>query len=182
MRRNSRSSLGFTLIEVLVATTILGIGIVSLLGAVSSASSTLARSRDTTVASSLAKAKMEEVLSEKELDVSTESGSFDEPYDRFNWTCLIAEGQEEEMEDWLQVSLLVTWPGGAQGGSFELATRRLKEMPKPLVPVVGAGTGTGTPQNSSQTPAEGGDASDTNPLGFGSQQGGSSGESLMGSP
>ncbi len=61
MRRRIRSA-GFTLLEVLVATTILGLSVAALLGALSQSMNNAARLRDYDRAAIAARAKMEELL------------------------------------------------------------------------------------------------------------------------
>jgi len=76
--RPARAKNGFTLLEVLVATVVMGIAITGLLGALSTASRNAARLTDYDRATLLAKSKMDELLVDQKLPRQTPlQGMFD---------------------------------------------------------------------------------------------------------
>jgi len=133
---------GMTLLEVLLAATILGVGIVALLGALVQATRTLANVKETTIASSLARAKLEEILSGEELEEDVVEGEFEEPHDLYRWKSAVepyeedlVDEEEEDLEDLMKVRVEVLWDRGDRESVFYLETLKLKEMPELLAPV-----------------------------------------------
>ncbi len=72
MRRRGRSAAGFTLLEVLVATAIMGIATVSLLSALTTSLSNASRITESDRAALLARQKMDELLIAPDVRVNTE--------------------------------------------------------------------------------------------------------------
>lgn len=92
--KNSKSSQGFTLLEVLVALGIMAVSISAILQLYGTAMVTSARAEAVTIATMLARQKMAEQMIKIEknategkfLDTTEESdGKFDDPYDNYNW-------------------------------------------------------------------------------------------------
>ncbi len=100
---------GLTLIEVLIAVSILGIGIVSVLQAYASSITTLEAGQFTIDGSSLAKQKMAEVeqaiMEEEEVPKGGERGIFNPPFEEFSWEWTISPS---EMEDLYALDLTVS--------------------------------------------------------------------------
>lgn len=142
---------GMTLLEVLLAATILGVGIVSLLGALMQATRTLANVKETVIASSLARSKLEEVLAGEELETGVLEGEFEEPHASYRWRAVIEEREyrggdeeeEDETEDLMQVRLEVLWDRGDKESVFYLETLHLKEIPELLSPIAPPTSGAG---------------------------------------
>ena len=97
---NGKSSCeGFTLIEVLVALTLLAVGMTTTIELFSGSLSLAHSSRIYTIATFLANQKMGEALIAKE--TSTQSGDFDAPYDNFSYNVEI--GSQEESKWQMQI-------------------------------------------------------------------------------
>ncbi len=139
---------GFTLLEVMVAMTILAMALTILLGSISSGVIYSGNSRDVTIAAFLAQQKMTELERERDMIAanSEESGNFEDEFERFSWRYTVEEdtsvedlsamlGVEFPFEP-LKVEVTVTWNQGDNEKSFVL-----QEM---LFPVVVTSTSTST--------------------------------------
>ncbi len=82
---------GLTLVELLVSFLVLAIGIVALLGLAGQSALNARYSVDRTTASLLAQRRMDELLSDPNLQPQEASGSFEAPYERFGWTATVEE-------------------------------------------------------------------------------------------
>lgn len=87
---------GFTLIEVLVAMTLLAVGLVTLMELFSGSLSLAHSSRVYTTVTFLASQKMGEALLFEE--EPTTSGRFEAPYDNFNYNIEISGGEESKWQ------------------------------------------------------------------------------------
>jgi general secretion pathway protein I len=129
---------GFTLIEVLIALAILGIGLCVILELFSGGLRSAKISEEYVKATWYGKGKMEEVLSTKDFVEGATEGSFDSQY---SWKLDVkrtspAVGQvtgsqdnsnENLPVDLYQVSLKVTWPSGTGERTLELESLRAFE-------------------------------------------------------
>ena len=134
-RKWENPSSGFTLLEVLVAMAILGIGLCVILELFSGGLRSAKVSEEYVKATWHGKGKMEEVLSAKDLTEGVTEGAFDS---LFSWTLEVKKANpsvsaaepigEEEVEslpvDLYQVVLKVTWPSGARQRTIELESLR----------------------------------------------------------
>lgn len=124
---------GFTLIEILVAISILGISLVVLLQLFSGALKSVRVSNDYTQGVFHAQEKMEEVLLREALTPGTEEGDFE---DGFRWRVEIIrldQAEEEALKlpiDTFQISVVVTWDGEAVGGGKDFQVTTLKVVKK----------------------------------------------------
>lgn len=89
----TRSCAGFTLIEVLVALTLLAVGLTAVIELFSGSLSLIRSSRVYTTATFLANQKMGEALVSK--DELSQSGDFDYPYDNFSYVVEDGSGGED---------------------------------------------------------------------------------------
>ena len=130
---HGRRGAGFTLIEVLVALAILGIGLCVILELFSGGLRSVKISEEYVKATWYGKGKMEEVFSAKDFSEGVTEGSFDS---HFAWTLDVKRmspsvGQANEEEDLpvdlYQVILKVTWPSGAGQRTLELESLRAFE-------------------------------------------------------
>jgi prepilin-type N-terminal cleavage/methylation domain-containing protein len=100
---------GLTLIEVLLAVSILGIGLVSVLRAYAGSITTLEAGQFTIDGASLAKQKMAEVeqaiMEEEDIPKGRESGVFEPPFEEFLWEWDI---KPSETKDLYTLSLVVS--------------------------------------------------------------------------
>jgi prepilin-type N-terminal cleavage/methylation domain-containing protein len=101
---------GFTLMEIIVATTIMGIALVAVLQLFSIGLSSGRRSQRATIAVSLARNVMEEILSRDELTNGTEGGRFEE--EGMDYAIEIQPGEFEELHE-----VLVTVSWSERGGT-----------------------------------------------------------------
>lgn len=107
-RKKCRS--GMTLLEVMMALMILGLGMAGLLSATSKAMHTAKMSREYEKARHLiARLKIEEPLQLDELEESTDSGSFGGDYRNYSWEREITLMGKEEDEIY-QIRSRVYWP------------------------------------------------------------------------
>jgi general secretion pathway protein I len=124
---------GFTLIEILVAISILGISLVVLLQLFSGALKSVRVSNDYTQGVFYAQEKMEEVLFRESLTPGTEEGDFE---DGFRWRLEITRVDQAEEEalklpfDMFQISVVVTWDRDTGGGGKDFQVTTLKVVKK----------------------------------------------------
>jgi prepilin-type N-terminal cleavage/methylation domain-containing protein len=130
---------GLTLIEVMLALVILGMGMVALVTAAGRAISVARQAKNfDTARELLARVEVEQpMMLEEEVEDIAGSGSFESPYEAFSWTRTVEpEGFEEdglwrvETEiKWTEdqrgkkerVATLIYWPEDKEGGSVESA-------------------------------------------------------------
>jgi general secretion pathway protein I len=94
--RGGRRTTGFTLVEVLVATVILAIGLLAGLTAFSMAARASGASRNDTVIPLLAEAKLAEVqtMSREDLAAGESHGDFGDSYPGYTWEMTISDYDE----------------------------------------------------------------------------------------
>ena len=133
MRRQSQR--GFTLLEILVATTLMGIAVVGLLSSLSTSMRNATHVTDADRAAQIARNKMSELLVDAGLPFQGSlQGNFD---DGSTWTAEIAPF---EMPPRVQpgavilqrVSLVVSWHSGANLRQYPLEAYRMAEVPRPV--------------------------------------------------
>jgi general secretion pathway protein I len=126
---------GFTLIEVLVAMALLGIGLGALFELFSGGLRSARISEEYTKATWYGKARMEEILSGKDFSEGTTEGTFESGY---AWTSEVKratpassgqkEGDDSDLPvDLFQISVRVTWTSGTRERSLELESFRAFE-------------------------------------------------------
>jgi len=91
-----RSRAGFTLLEVMVSVTIIGIALVTLIGAQSQSISIATASRFETTASLLARQKMTELALAGFDDLQSDEGNFAEDFSDYHWKVDIQELGEDD--------------------------------------------------------------------------------------
>jgi general secretion pathway protein I len=82
---------GFTLLEVMIAVTIIAIVLVAVLGSQSQSLSLANDAKFNTTAALLAQTKMAEVETENSLDLSSTSGDFGEDFPEYQWEVNVSE-------------------------------------------------------------------------------------------
>ena len=124
---------GFTLLEIMVSMAILGIGLVSVIGLFSSGLKTASLSNNYTLATMLARQKMEEIASQSEISAETLSGEFEGEYSNYFWQVDIdpyefKENLEEEAKykEYLikmyKIQTMVSWKQEKKNRNVKLVT------------------------------------------------------------
>lgn len=131
-RRNQQ---GFTLIEVMVALLLLGVGVGSLMAAFSGSERLMEQSRDAAVATELARSKLNEVLlhqEESDADTATEERYNGKVFGyRIEFSPLIQTEKgtataQDSITNTELVRIIVSWDQGAKARSYKLESARQK--------------------------------------------------------
>lgn len=124
-------SRGFTLMETMVATMVLGIALVAIMELFSGGLRSARLAEDHTRATLMAGEKLEEILLTTPLEETTLEGSFD---DHFSWTCSIKPEEEgisgitpQPLLQAYHIQLKVTWQTGIKNRDFTLNTIRIAQ-------------------------------------------------------
>ena len=120
-----RSSSGFTLLEVLVALSLLGIAVISVMQLFSANLKSISVSEDYVSGALAAQSKMREVLSEEELSERSWNGITDNGY-RFDVSILksLPERVEELQVRMVEITVTVYWSQGTKERSMTLRTQK----------------------------------------------------------
>jgi type II secretion system protein I len=119
MLKRSRSRRGFTLIEMIIASLLLVIGVTAALGAMGASTRTASYAAEIQTAALLAQKQLAETASQPSTLSSggDQEGSFDDPYSAYHWR------QSVEATDYpnlFKVTMTVTW-----GPSFHTSQREI---------------------------------------------------------
>ena len=132
------NSSGFTLIEILVAVSILGISLVVVLQLFSSALKSVRVSDEYTKGIFYANEKMEELLLKESLTSGVLEGEFDDVY---RWRVEITRMEQPEEEasklpfDTFQITVDVAWGGDSgKGKQFQLSTMKVVRKEESVEP------------------------------------------------
>lgn len=122
---------GFTLLEVIIALAILGIGFALAMELLASGVRSVRASEDYTQAVLLARQKMAEIAATRSLDRSADAGEFG---GGFHWVSEVQPlPQEEDLPAQLyQVRVRIAWPGRRGEKSLDLYTLRMAVDEKKL--------------------------------------------------
>jgi general secretion pathway protein I len=132
MKRSSQS--GFTLLEILVATTIMGLAVVGLLSSLSTSMHNAGRITDADRAAQVARNKMEELVVDPNLPFQ---GSLQGAFDNASgWTAQIGPYETPPSVGpgavvLQRIALTVWWQSGQNQRQFPLESYRIVEVPKP---------------------------------------------------
>jgi len=125
---------GFTLIEILVAISVLAISLVVILQLFSGGLKSVRLSNQYTRAIFYAREKMEEILLMEDLEAGSQEGSQeDESEDPFRWRAeiVLIEPEEEEASklpfDTLGIMVDVMWQEGEKEKHFQISTMKVVE-------------------------------------------------------
>lgn len=116
---------GFTLLEVLVALSVLAIALISIFKLQGQTLQMSAKARFLTIAPHLAQAKLAEIESQDAKDISDGSGGFTEDHSDYNWSVAVEEIPTDLITDrnyhLVRINVTIT---RADGESYQLRTYR----------------------------------------------------------
>ena len=123
---------GFTLLEIMVATTIMGIAVVGLLSSLSTSMSNATHVSDADRAAQLARNKMEELMVDANLPLQANlQGNFD---NTSGWTAEIGPFEAPQTQPGAmilqRIALVVWWKNGATLRQYPLEAYRINEIPR----------------------------------------------------
>lgn len=128
-----RAQAGFTLLEILVATTIMGVAVVGLLSSLSTSMRNAARVTDADRAAQIARNKMEELVVDATLPFQANlEGTFD---NNSGWSAQIGPFEAPQTQPGAMVlqriALVIWWKNGATTRQYPLESYRIVEVPRP---------------------------------------------------
>jgi general secretion pathway protein I len=145
---------GFTLVELVIAFVLLAIGIVAILELVGQSALNARLARNRTQAALLAQQRMEELLSQPDLQPGISEGNFGDRFPQFRWRAQIEQvsGSADPAQAPLyRLTVVVEWQEGTRTQSVQLDTLW---TPVPLTPpVVTSGMGASPPQITGALPS-----------------------------
>ncbi|MCF8051900.1 MAG: prepilin-type N-terminal cleavage/methylation domain-containing protein [Desulfobacterales bacterium] len=117
---------GFTLLEILAAVAILAIVLTALFRLHLQTLSMGADSRFYSIAPLLAQGKIAEIETEGIDQVRSDSGSFDDPFDRYRWEAAVSETESAEFDELTKMlrRIDLTVVDDANGSTYTLRTYR----------------------------------------------------------
>jgi len=122
---------GFTLLEVMVAMSIIAIALMAMLGSQSQSLSLANEAKFSTTSTLLAQSKIAEIEAEKPEDLTSISGDFGEDFPNYRWDLTvndIAFPGSEEVTDYLkQIDLNISWGVDKQ---YQYRLRLYRFVPK----------------------------------------------------
>jgi prepilin-type N-terminal cleavage/methylation domain-containing protein len=121
----SRHAGGFTLIEVMCAVVVLGIGISAILGLIAQATRSVSTARGATVQVALARQAMVEIENlywQKKADEVETSGDFGPDFPDYRFEVEITEDIDEKVTGLQLVELTVFWDRGSYEREYTLTT------------------------------------------------------------
>lgn len=116
---------GFTLVEVMVAVVVLGIGIASVLTLIGQATRAVNTARGVTIQTGLARLKMVEIENmywQKKADEIDTSGDFGDDFPNYSYDVEVFEDVDEEVPALHEVNLTVYWNRGSYKRPYTLTT------------------------------------------------------------
>ena len=145
---------GFTLVELVIAFVLLAIGIVAILELVGQSALNARLARNRTQAALLAQQRMEELLSQPDLQPGISEGNFGDRFPQFRWRTQVEQvsGSADPAQVPLyRLTVVVEWQEGTRTQSVQLDTLW---TPVPLTPPVAtSGMGASPPQITGAPPS-----------------------------
>jgi general secretion pathway protein I len=118
-RRIRHQSAGFTLLEIVVALAVLAVALIALLTLRNHDVALQVHTRHLVTATSLARAKLDELSRVTGADQMQTSGDFGERYPGYAWS---REVQPTLVPEWMEMKVTVSWPEGALPEQVVLVT------------------------------------------------------------
>jgi type II secretion system protein I len=126
MRRRKEQARGFTLIEIMVALTVMGFAVVSLVQLFSSNLRTIGTSQDYMTALTRAESVMREIMESDKLEVKSWRDSSDQ---RYQVEVTVSETQKERTDNLpiklLQIELVFSWEKALRKKSMTIRTLKM---------------------------------------------------------
>lgn len=124
---------GFTLLEVMIAVSIIAIAFVTLIGSQSQSVSIAGQTRFAVTAALLAQQKLTEIESTDFEEVSSGGGEFDEDYPRYRWKSEVSELNEDETgikdsDGMLKAVDVIVTLGDGDGSSYAVRSVIMKKV------------------------------------------------------
>jgi general secretion pathway protein I len=122
---------GFTLLEVMVALSIIAIALTAVFGSQSQSLLLASEAKFSTTAALLAQSKMAELDVEDSQDLASDSGDFGEDFPDYRWELKVADatfpGAEEVSDLIKQIDLTISW---REDDSYQYRLRLYRFVPK----------------------------------------------------
>ncbi len=145
---------GFTLVELVIAFVLLAIGIVAILELVGQSALNARLARNRTQAALLAQQRMEELLSQPDLQPGISEGNFGDRFPQFRWRAQIEQvsgSADQSQAPLYRLTVVVEWQEGTRPQSVQLDTLW---TPVPLTPPIAtSGMGALPPQITGAPPS-----------------------------
>ena len=145
---------GFTLVELVIAFVLLAIGIVAILELVGQSALNARLARNRTQAALLAQQRMEELLSQPDLQPGISEGNFGDRFPQFRWRAQIEQvsgSADQSQAPLYRLTVVVEWQEGTRPQSVQLDTLW---TPVPLMPPIAtSGMGALPPQITGAPPS-----------------------------
>ena len=130
---NRTAQRGFTLLEIMVATTIMGIAVVGLLSSLSTSMHNATRVTDADRAAQVARNKMEELVVDPNLPFQANlEGTFD---NNSGWSAQIGPFEAPQTNPGAlvlqRIGLVIWWKSGGNLRQYPLESYRITEIPRP---------------------------------------------------
>ena len=122
---NRAADRGFTLLEVMIAMSILAIGLVAVFQMQSQSVSMSSESRFLTTAALLAQSKMAEVESVKQMENRAQTGDFSPDYAEYGWSVAVTDTQIAKLKR-IEVNVFNKLFSG--GGTYQLVFYKMSGM------------------------------------------------------
>ena len=122
---------GFTLLEVMIAISIIAIALTAVLGSQSQSLSMASEAKFSTTAALLAQHKMAELELEDPQDLTSDSGDFGEDFPNYQWEVTVSNaifpGAEEVSDNLKQIDLEISW---GEDDLYQYRLRLYRFVPK----------------------------------------------------
>lgn len=124
--RKSRRRSGFTLVEMIIAATLLVVGVAGAMGAISASTRTAAYASQIQTAALLAQRQLAETATQPDaLSGGDQEGTFEEPYSNYHWK---QSAEATDYQNLFKVTVTVTWGNGPTPSQRSVTTFLRNDM------------------------------------------------------